>query len=367
MQTTDKNDFLLPEGEDYYNENDRNENWRKLDGLLSKFGVNGSSIEKLPDGSIKITFVDNTYTIYQPMEPDGSTTIKDYDKDGNIIDERVENAMVTLVGVNLRIDNLIKNLDDKYEEIMNLLWAAAVKWELSSSIIPIDQSWENRDKNQVRVNRSDGTYSIFTRQPNGTTIEHRYNSNGALLSTNNAVRFERDFIRTNVRIVQLENDLKSLKNEIKNEWMTLYAYQFSLVSGTPLIQGGRSIAQILANGSISRVLGTKTVAIEGGTYSCTVRIRSTMKINANLVQAIILDKSGRTLANASFHGSNFTNAAIYYSFSFAFCTIDNYSTEITITLQTYPTGGPTPTLLFDTVRLKQISTGIGSSPNSVTI
>lgn len=369
MQNTDKYNFRIPEDPDFYDQGDQNNNWIILEKLLTDASIGSTSnIEKLPDGSIKITYNDESYTIYHPMDSDGMVLKEDFDKNNVMINSYIENAIANMAGINLRIDDLINNLNKKYKEIMNLLLAAAVKWDVTSDIIPVNQTWIDRNKNEIRVNRSDGTFSIFIKENNGSTTENIYNADGTLGSSIKNVRFERDLIRTNVHIAQLERELDILRKEISDEWITIYGYQ---LDGANIVNDGeKRYNQHNTIQDRTLVMGSKNLELDGGTYACTIRCKSSKRYNGILLYPTIVEINGsgsQYIARVSINGNNFISSNIFYSFSFVFTTIHAYKAPIIFSIAAGATNGLISTITIESIRFKKISTGIGSSPNSIAI
>lgn len=367
MNLTDKYKFRMPEGSDLYNETDQNVNWHEIEQILSEASIGSTStIEKLENGDIKVTYVDNTYTIYHPIGNDGTISREEYDSNGVLISSKIEDAMATIMGVNMRINSVIDELNEKYAELMGILWSSGVKQDGKTVLSEIPQDWEHRNDILIKANHPNGDYSIFRIDENGDTHEVRYNSSGSQISTNNDVDFSTNLITTNVRIAQLEAKVSNLQDQLKSETETGYFHNKTLINGTKVTDNGRPVIRSKANALSINPIVSFTHTIDGGMYAFSLRCRSTLSFNSPLIHVVIMDAASK-IADAVINASNFKSNDKYYTFSFVFNTISHFNPVLTISLELLNTGGPSPDVFFDYFNLKRITTGIGSCPNTISI
>ncbi len=367
MNLTDKYNFRMPEGLDLYNEADQNKNWHEIEKILSEASIGSTStIEKLENGDIKVTYVDNTYTIYHTIGSDGTISREEYDSNGVLVSSKIEDAMSTIMGVNMRINDVIKDVLEKYNELMGILWSSGVKQDGKTILTEVPQDWEHRNNVVIKANYPNGDYGIFSVDANGNTSEIRYNSSGEQISSNTNVDFASNLILTNVRIAQLEKTVSNLQDKLKSESETGYFHDKTLFNGTKVTDNGRPVIRAKANALSVTPIVSFSHTIDGGMYAFSLRCRSTLSFNAALIHVIIMDGQSK-IADAIINANNFKNNNKYYTFSFIFNTISHFNSSLTISLEILNTGGPSPDVFFDYFNLKRITTGIGSCPNTISI
>lgn len=367
MNLTDKYNFRMPEGNDLYNENDQNINWSEIEKILSQASIGSTStIEKLENGDIKVTYVDKTYTIYHSINSDGTISREEYDSNGVLISSKIENAMSTIMGINMRINDVISDLEKRYIELMNILWASGAKQDGKTVLSQINQDWEHRNDIIIRANHPDGNYSIFQIDEKGNTDEIRYSPSGEQISSSNDIDFSSNLILTNVRIAQLEAKVSNLQKELKSESETGYFYNKPLLGGIKTDDNGHSVIKAKANASSITHISSFNHNIDGGMYAFSLRCRSTLSFSGALIHVIINDSSTK-IADVTINANNFKDNNKYYTFSFIFNTVSHFNSTLNITLDILNTGGPSPDVFFDYFNIKKVSTGIGSCPNVMSI
>lgn len=322
MLYTKKYSFSIPPGEDYYTIEDENRNWKLLEDILTEASVTGkgTKIEKIDDdGTIKITFDDNSSTIFYPMKPNGDVVIKYYDKDGGFEKEEVRKAWETIAGTNLRIDAVLKHSDDRDDAIWTALGEAGISvpntmsvLQYNSTILDAGDSARANDKwldktNRSRVVWADNTYTEYTLLPNGRTEAKKYNSGGTLLSTETLDSYTKNIIATNVRIAQLEKRFEVLLMELQRFNIPVPGSLFTRVSGT-VNQAvvGCEFSPISGTTGANTVLGYYTFdQIMLGYYSVSAHVLATANYRNTILRFQVLDggNDGRVIATCDIAAS----------------------------------------------------------------
>lgn len=322
MHYTEKYSFLIPPGEDHFNEEHQNENWKALEKILTESSItgNGTQIEKIDEnGTIKITFNDQSSTIFYPMEDNGDVSIEHYNPDGTLNKEEIRKAWETIAGTNLRLDFILKHSNARDDALWTALAEAGISVnnvmsspQFNPTILDASDSIRPRDRwidktIKTKVVWGDQSYTEYTLLANGKTQTQKYDNNGNLLETGYLSSYTDNLIATNVRIAQLEK---------KFEFLTMELQRFNIpIPGSLFTPIGGNIDQAIRGCEFSPLSGTtgdNTVLgyytfdqIMTGFYSLSAHIIASANHGYHILRFQILDgdNNGRIIATCDIKAS----------------------------------------------------------------
>lgn len=370
MNNTERFNFKQPQGQDFYDIEHENQNWALLESVLKAASIGEiKSVEKLPDGTTKVTYPDNTYSEYSKLNPETNMiTRTDYNSSGIQINQEMEYAGNTTMGIIAMVNNAQEDTDRKYYELLSYILGFGVKQTSSVTIEPVTfTDYSNRNTIQVKAQFANGKYSIYTLGTDNAVYQTDYDSNGTAITEPYQILLTDNIYHTHVRIAQLEKKLELLTAEVGKAQTISNIRDWTISEGsiTTLVGAATSVVRVASSLTAYAVAASYEFDLPSALYACSIRCAMSTLVTKSTIQVLVY--SGSTLIETcTITGSSFNMANRLETFSFILnLNMARNNDKIKFVLRTLPMGsGSVPVVYFENLYIARATTAIGSSPTT---